>query len=138
MCIHQYLQFSSVAHLKKLSNNMTIRHSYATVKPRTARLNPFPDNIWSTVLEAYTPESASMSRKPPEAQILPIDAIKHDKAWNPPSLITCELNSSGIDHLLAGLLHIIADQTSELKMVDLPSSPCLNIVSWRCKLLPYH
>lgn len=81
-----------------MSNNITIRHSYATVKPRTARLNSFPDNIWSTVLGTHILESASMSHKPHDAQIMPIDAIKHDKAWNQPSLIACELNSFDIDH----------------------------------------
>ena len=71
--------------IKKDESQSDIVASYARVSDRTALLNCFPDNICSTVHDAYTPDSTRRSDRPPSPHNLPIHAIKHDKVWNPPN-----------------------------------------------------
>ena len=56
-------------------------------------------NIWSTVADAYTPESMRISRKPLSPQSWPIDEIKQHCVWKPPSRIVWLFNSSGKCHI---------------------------------------
>ena len=114
-----------------------ISASYINIKPRTARLFCFPDNIWSMVTDAFTPESMRISRKPPPPQSWPIDEIKQDCVWKPPSRIVWLLNAAGKCHKTC-----FAIQYSCWAIVytenDLPSVfTFMSLFSWLYTLLTY-
>ena len=97
---HLFLSIYSHTTWKKTSCNtsLVLRRSIDN-KPCTARLYCFPDSIWSTVADAYTPESMKISRKPTSPQSWSIDKIKQHCVWKPPSRIVWLLNSSGKCHI---------------------------------------